>query len=336
MALPLEFTPTEPLSLSPDGRYVSTSGLGRKTARLRHAFRRGSVPPQAGERRTGNGHPADRRRPQPGLVGRRHLAGPGYRRAVLHPGRGHRPRYRTELEDEPFPRRFYDGVRFSRDGTRIFGRGRYDNVSSKDTVSVWDLRTGRRLVAWTGKYAVDAHALAADNRSLLVGDGDGRLTLVEVATGAERAHFDHRGTILSAAFFPDGSRAVAASPEAPAYVGPDRQTRSLGSGEGRHRLGRSVIAGCEKGFRRNWMLCANPAEAVMFLKNRVKSPAAPSESAAQWLMDLDSPRFAVREQAQKGTAAVADPIRPKLETARKRRRRKHADGSTRFSKLLTD
>src|SRR5262249_62186873 len=41
------------------------------------------------------------------------------------------------------------------------------------------------------------------------------------------------------------------------------------------------------------------------------------ERVAEWLKDLDVPRFAVREQAQRKLTAAADPIRPRLEAARK-------------------
>jgi hypothetical protein len=213
----------------------------------------------------------------------------------------------------------YSGVQFSRDGTRLFGRGRYNAEYLKDTVSVWDLRTGRRLVAWTGKYALDAHDLSADNRSLLVGDGDGRLTLVEVATGAERAHFDHRSTILSVAFLPDGSRAVASSPEAPVYVwdliGKPGAWDTTKADAVWADLASPDAKTAYAAIRR---LRANPGEAVPFLKAHIKPPTAPpDERVAQWLKDLDSPRFAAREQAQKELAAAADLIHPRLEAAKK-------------------
>src|SRR5262249_43608837 len=119
----------------------------------------------------------------------------------------------------PLPWFIYDGTPFSRDGTRMISRGRFDATFEKDTVSVWDARTGRRLAAWTGDHGPrGGMGLSPDNRSFLVGDHLGRVTLVEVATGGERARFIHRGVISSAAFFPDGTKAVSSTPDGPVYV----------------------------------------------------------------------------------------------------------------------
>ena len=53
------------------------------------------------------------------------------------------------------------------------------------------------------------------------------------------------------------------------------------------------------------------------LKERVQPPTAPAdEKVVQWLRDLDAPRFAAREQAQRELTATADLVRPKLEAAR--------------------
>jgi hypothetical protein len=219
----------------------------------------------------------------------------------------------------PMPWLLYDGVRFSHDGSRLFGRGRYDTNYAKDTVSVWDVRSGRRLVAWTGQYALDAHDLSADNRSLLVGDRDGRLTVVEAATGAERTHFEHRGTVLSAAFVPDGSRAVAASLGSPVFVWDlVGKAGAWDATKADAVWGDLASPDAKVAFAAIRKLRANPREAVGFLEARVKLPAAPAdEQVGRWLKDLDAPRFAAREQAQRELTAAGDLIRPKLEAARK-------------------
>jgi hypothetical protein len=65
-------------------------------------------------------------------------------------------------------------------------------------------------------------------------------------------------------------------------------------------------------------LRANPAQAVGFLKGRVKVPERPPEEAVtRWLKGLDDPAFAVRQEAQKALTAAADLIGPRLEAARK-------------------
>jgi WD40 repeat protein len=317
--LALKYAPTRPLCLSHDGRFLTVSGMGRET--LVWDTRTGEVvfaQERADDEWVMVARPtADGRSLARSVVAIRpgkDTDGPSYTQVVVYDHVAG-----TSWKMNPMPWLLYDGVRFSRDGTRIFGRGRYDNVYSKDTVSVWDLRTGRRLVAWTGKYALDAHDLSADNRSLLVGDGDGRLTLVEVATGAERAHFDHRSTILSTAFLPDGSLAVASSPEAPVYV-----WELIGKPGGWDAAKADALwadlasPDAKVAYAAIRRLRANPGEAVPFLQARIEPPAAPAdERVGQWLKDLDAPRFAAREQAQKELAAAADLIRPRLEAAKK-------------------
>jgi hypothetical protein len=126
-------------------------------------------------------------------------------------------------------------------------------------------------------------------------------------------------TLVSAAFHPDGTRAVASSPEAPVYVWdllgePGRWEPAKGDA-----VWDDLASADAKGaFAAMRKLRANPGPAVAFLKGRVKVPSLPSEKAlAGWFRELDSPRFATRQQAQKALAAVADLIRPQLEAARK-------------------
>jgi WD40 repeat protein len=222
---------------------------------------------------------------------------------------------------EPVPMTiFVGGARFSADGSLLTIQCDFVERPHQSDVSLWDVRTGRRLVEWRRRSGrTDAVSLAADGRSLLVGDTDGRLSLIEVATGGERFTFRHDGEILSAAFSPDGARAVASSLEAPVYVWDligkpgawepaqaDAIWAELASSDAK------VAFGAIRKLR------ANPAEAVSFLKERVRLPAAPTdETVAKLLKSLDAARFAERERAEKELVAIADQIRPKLEAERK-------------------
>jgi WD40 repeat protein len=221
------------------------------------------------------------------------------------------------------------GARFSPDGSRLILQARYDRDSRKNDVLIWDVRTGRRLMTWNRQTErtdpavrfvhADSVALSRDNRSLLIGDADGKLALVEVATGGERVSFCQTGDVVSASVSPDGSRAVSSSPVAPVYVwdllgnpGPwnaakaDAVWTDLAS------------ADAKTAFVAIRLLRKNPGEAVPFLRDRIKVPTGPAaDTVTELIKRLDAPSFAVREQAQKELTANADLVRPKLEEAKK-------------------
>jgi RNA polymerase sigma factor (sigma-70 family) len=218
---------------------------------------------------------------------------------------------------------------FSPDGSRLVlqtGAGDRGILGPGD-VSVWDSRTGRRLMTWPRPAGIpglrdavaDSVALSADNRALLVGDAAGLLSLVEVATGKERASFGHTGGVVSVAFHPDGTKAVSSGREDPVYVW------NLLGDPGRWDSNKAdavwadlASSDAKSAFAAVRKLRANPAEAITFLKDRVKVPAVPADdTVAAWLKALDAPAFADREKAQRELTAVAGLIRPKLEAARK-------------------
>jgi hypothetical protein len=225
-----------------------------------------------------------------------------------------------EWKMDPAPFRVSSDGRFSPDGTRLAVRASFGPMTADGAVSVWDTATGRRLCAVSSVSGYrHTFALSADGRALLVGSNDETVRCVEVATGGERAVFRHAGLILSVAFRPDGTKATSSSPDGPVYVW------DLLGEPGRWDPAKAdavwndlVSSDAKVAFAAIRKLRANPAEAVAFLKDRVKMPAAPTEEAvAKLLKGLDADAFAVRERAQRDLSAVADLIRPKLEAARK-------------------
>src|SRR5262249_24074204 len=65
-------------------------------------------------------------------------------------------------------------------------------------------------------------------------------------------------------------------------------------------------------------LRANPKEGIALLKDRVRIPKLPPEAkVAEWLEQLNSAKFAEREQASKELTKVADLIQARLQEARK-------------------
>ena len=119
----------------------------------------------------------------------------------------------------PLPRSFLNGVRFSRDGTRIYCRGRYDTNLSKDRSSCGTPGPATGWLRGPGDSGqADAMHLAADNRSLLVGDNPADSRLSRSRRAGSGSDFSIEGQVLSAAFHPDGTKAVSSSPDAPVYI----------------------------------------------------------------------------------------------------------------------
>jgi WD40 repeat protein len=222
-----------------------------------------------------------------------------------------------EWKMNPAPLGGTSAGRFSPDGTRLVVRAAFAGPLAKGAVSVWETATGRRLCAVPS--ATGYEHLSPDGRSLLVGSNDGTVRYVEVATGGERTVFRHAGVILSVAFHPDGTKAASSSPDAPIYV-----WNLLGE-PGAWDPAKSdavwadlALPDAKVAFAAIRKLRANPAEAVAFLKDRVKVPAPPADdTVTKWLKALDAPAFGDREKAQRELTAVAGLIRPKVEAARK-------------------
>ena len=322
--IPLAGSPYSPIQISPDGRHA-LANVGSEivvwdvgTGEILHRNKKpggstvfGATATADGKRlaRSAVGVFADRGR---GLV----LEGPMYASVTVTDHSTGR-----EWKMNPVPWSVYSGgATFSRDGSRVVVHGRWDGDWNKDTVTVWDARTGRRLMNWErGLGYIRSTTLATDNRSLLIGDHNGRLALVEAATGGERVRLQHAGYVMASAFHPDGLKAVSSSPDAPVYVW------DLLGDPGKWDAGKTdaiwadlISPDAKVAFAAIRTLRANPVEAITFLRDRIKLPAPPTEEAvAALLKRLDGARFADREQAQKELSDVAELVRPRLESARK-------------------
>jgi WD40 repeat protein len=226
-----------------------------------------------------------------------------------------------EWKMDPIPWSVYvGGAWFSSDGSKVVLQGRFSSDWKKDSVSVWDMRTGRRLVNWERQSGrLDSDSLSRDSRSLLTGTMKGQLALIEVATGGPRASFQHFGEVLSSAFHHDGTKAVSSSPDGPIYIW------DLIGDPGRWDASKADAVWADLAspdakiaFAAIRKLRANPTDAIAFLTDRVKLPAPPTEDQIAGLLKrLDGAAFAERERAQKELTKVAELIRPRLEKARK-------------------
>jgi WD40 repeat protein len=246
----------------------------------------------------------------------RDLLGPSYDAVyVTNHKTGH------EWKMDPIPWSIYSGgAVFTRDGSKLIVSGRYDDDWKKNCVSIWDVQTGRRLVSCTREAGrLESVSLSGDGRSLLVGDRVGKLVLIEVATGLERAAFQHGGMVLSSAFHPDGTKIVSSSPEAPVYVWDVLGEPGKWDAARADAIWSDLSSTDAKvAFAAMRKLQANPDVAIGFLNDRVRLPAVPEEAkVTEWIKQLDSPKFAEREKAQKDATVFAEVIRRQLASARK-------------------
>lgn len=213
-------------------------------------------------------------------------------------------------------------VRFSPDGRRLVALAvNTGGGGPKGPVKAWDWARGRELLLDPAAVSglPTAIGIAPDGRSCALGTVSGPISVVELASGKQRAEFRHAGPIYSAEFHPDGTKLVAASPEAPVHVW------DLLGDPGKWEAGQAdrvwadlASADAKVAFAAIRRLRVNPSDAVAFLRDRVKVPAVPADEAITALVTrLDAAAFADRERAQKELTAVADCVRPKLEAARK-------------------
>jgi WD40 repeat protein len=224
------------------------------------------------------------------------------------------------------------GAKFSRDGTRLV----LETVSPEreHALEAWDSVLGRRIGA-LGKATCFKQriAISADGRTILSGDYDGAVRVFEVASCAERMAFQHDREIRCVALDERGTRAIASSDDAPAYVwdliGNPSQWDSSKATEVWNDL---ASADAKRAYRSITLLRVNPREAIDFLKSRVKIATVPSlDTVAAMLRRLDTPAFRDRESAQNELSSIAELIRPHLSAAQKA---SSEEASSRLARVL--
>jgi hypothetical protein len=170
---------------------------------------------------------------------------------------------------------------------------------------VFDTTTGRKLYQLAETRPSDWHkyGISPDSRTLVIGQDDGQLLLIEAATGGERIRFRHVGGIKSLHFTPDGRWLAADSPGELVLVWdirgeldwPDTPPDDA-------NLERAWVAlaldDAKLSFAAVRLLAAFPDRSVAFLRGKVASVAVPDPKRLHGLvMALDNPAFAEREKA---------------------------------------
>jgi hypothetical protein len=176
-------------------------------------------------------------------------------------------------------------------------------ATERGTVLLWETTTGEERRRFTGGSCV---CYSPDGRLLACGSTQGTIHLWDVATGREvRVLSGHRGAITALAFQADGRLLASASTDctvllwgANALAGPRRPAPTHLSAQELEHLWSDLAAA--DATRADWAvrrLSAAPELAVPFLRTRLRPAAVEAQQLQQWLADLDSDHYPVREQA---------------------------------------
>jgi WD40 repeat protein len=213
---------------------------------------------------------------------------------------------------------------FSPDG-RILVSGHFtsakESVRVGDAIYLWDTASGRELQRIPAKHGggVQALSFSPDGRLLASCGLDGAVLLWEAASGQERRRYaGHRRWALSVDFAPDGDRFASASLDGTAVVwqvfGPASAERPAADSAA---LWADLARDGLTAHRAMASLIAAPRQAVPLLRERLRPVAsADPQQVARLIAELDSDRFAVRENATRELERLGELAEPLLRKAR--------------------
>lgn len=210
--------------------------------------------------------------------------------------------------------------RLSGDGARLLAvpRALFDGAAAKPVPAGLYHPTRGTKEADADFPPTAVEAASGDGRMFAVGDADGRVRVIEAATGHVRAEFRHKDAITALAFAPDGATLAAASNDAPVYLWDVRGKLLNLSDTLDEASGVSSwvdLASNDGGTAFDAMrrLAAAPDAATKLFARLLPPAAVPAQ---EWvtakLKELESRSFAVRERATVELAAVAEVIQPRL------------------------
>ncbi len=193
-------------------------------------------------------------------------------------------------------------------------------------VRVWDVAAARerRRMQLPGQFAPTCGFFTPDGRALLTGGADGTVRLWEMGSGKERHRFPaHANLIVGAALTPDGRSVVIAGADNLALVrdvgghAPADNAFGAAPPEDLETAWADLAADdAARAYRAVAALAERRAQAVTFLKDRVRPAAAPgNDTVARLLRDLDSRVFATRQRAMRDLTKLHDQAEAALEAA---------------------
>ncbi|HLN30388.1 MAG TPA: sigma-70 family RNA polymerase sigma factor [Gemmataceae bacterium] len=197
---------------------------------------------------------------------------------------------------------------FSADSARLVSvGGEPGRPNTQGVVQLWDVATGKEVRAFSGhQERVVCAAFSPDGRMLATGSLDKTLRLWEVESGMERRRIEgHEGYVRAVDFSSDGGLLAAASDDAPVYLWDVYAPTWSSSVTAKLRLTvddrywqRLADPDAGKAFQAICTLVAHPGKAFAVMQEGWQhSPRATPAQVQQWLKDLDSNQFPVRQQA---------------------------------------
>jgi RNA polymerase sigma factor (sigma-70 family) len=238
---------------------------------------------------------------------------------------GHKRLFRGEVKE-------WRSLKLSPDA-RVLASG---TAGPNGTVGLWEVLTGKEMCTLQGLQG-RAEALAWSPDGRLVASGEFRTNLRDqniaqtvrvwdTATGKEVAKFGAFETdVWSLTFSPDGKHLVAGLRDSTILIWDVSKTNprvvrtsKLGKNEFESRWSDLGGGNVGKAHEAIWALLAAPMEAVSLLRGRLKpAPVAEHDRIQQWLADLNSDKFAVRQAAVKELEKVGEQVQPPIHKALK-------------------
>lgn len=205
------------------------------------------------------------------------------------------PAERTEVQQQVFVRypAYLGDLRFTPDGSRLV-TSHYDQA-----LRVWEPGTGREVGRLTGTGHGGGLAISADGRWAGVGQQDKKITVWELASGKKVLELTgHDSNVRDVAFTPDGKGIIGNADLAPVLWALDPRDNAKPDAATWDVLASDDGA---KAYRAQWALVRDPAAAVKLLTEKVKPAELALDRAKfdQWVADLDSPQFRLREAAER-------------------------------------